>query len=231
MKIVVSVKGPYLVYGSIPLRRESIICDAGGTPVKWEKGRSFSAMERYSLCRCGKSGNMPFCDGTHTETGFDGTETASRKPYTDEADLIEGPGMCMSDLPKLCASAKFCHRFQDVWKVSATASDQESISQAILNTCDCPSGRLVAIDKVSREPIEPDLEPAISLVEIPSASMSGPLWVKGGIPIISADSWHYEVRNRVTLCRCGRSKNMPFCDSAHSYLGFNDGSESVNRGR
>ena len=97
----------------------------------------------------------------------------------------------------------------------------------IRDACDCPSGRLVARDKASGEPIEPDLEPSISVVEIPSAKQSGPLWVKGGIPIESAAGWRYEVRNRVTLCRCGRSRNMPFCDGMHAVYGFNDGDESV----
>ena len=32
---------------------------------------------------------------------------------------------------------------------------------------------------------------------------------------ISAEGKLYEVRNRVTLCRCGKSTNKPFCDSSH----------------
>ncbi|UCF09264.1 MAG: CDGSH iron-sulfur domain-containing protein, partial [Thermoplasmata archaeon] len=43
----------------------------------------------------------------------------------------------------------------------------------------------------------------------------GPIWVRGRIPIESADGHIYEIRNRVTLCRCGWSSNKPFCDSSH----------------
>lgn len=229
MKIVVIRNGPYCVYGGVPLYRELIICDADGTPVRWEKGETYPARKEYSLCRCGRSGDKPFCDGAHTSTGFDGTETASRKLFAEEADLIEGPAMSLSDLPALCASARFCHRKQDIWKVAAIADadERESIAQAIQNACDCPSGRLIAIDRDTGEPIEPELVPAISVIEIPAARLSGPLWVKGGIPVESADGWQYEARNRVTLCRCGKSGNMPFCDSRHTLIGFNDGDESV----
>ena len=27
---------------------------------------------RFALCRCGGSGNEPFCDGTHTSMWFEG---------------------------------------------------------------------------------------------------------------------------------------------------------------
>jgi CDGSH-type Zn-finger protein len=48
------------------------------------------------------------------------------------------------------------------------------------------------------------------------------LWVRGGIPVISADGFAYEVRNRVTLCRCGASANKPFCDGSHYKISFRD---------
>jgi putative NADH-flavin reductase len=46
------------------------------------------------------------------------------------------------------------------------------------------------------------------------------LWVGGAggleVPVVSADGETYEVRNRMTLCRCGRSANKPFCDGSHA---------------
>jgi len=53
--------------------------------------------------------------------------------------------------------------------------------------------------------------------------ISGPLWGRGGIPVIGADGVTYEVRNRVALCRRGASSNKPFCDGSHASIGFNDG--------
>jgi CDGSH-type Zn-finger protein len=42
------------------------------------------------------------------------------------------------------------------------------------------------------------------------------------VQVIGADGFAYEVRNRVTLCRCGASRNKPFCDGSHASIGFSD---------
>jgi CDGSH-type Zn-finger protein len=63
--------------------------------------------------------------------------------------------------------------------------------------------------------IEPKLPQEISALADIAAGVHGPLWIKGGIPIEDANGKLYPVRNRVTLCRCGRSVNKPFCDATH----------------
>ena len=83
------------------------------------------------------------------------------------------------------------------------------------NSADCPSGRLVVIDKESGVTVEPVLEKSIGFVLDPAMGVDGPYWVRGGIPVFSVDGKRYEVRNRITLCRCGQSTNKPFCDSSH----------------
>jgi hypothetical protein len=52
---------------------------------------------------------------------------------------------------------------------------------------------------------------------------SGPLWVRGGVRVVSADDFQYEIRNRVYLCRCGVSKDKPFCDGSRAVIEFRDG--------
>jgi len=86
----------------------------------------------------------------------------------------------------------------------------------------CPSGRLVAWERASGAPVEPSLPRSIGVTEQRSENVSGPLWLRGGIPVISADGFAYEVRNRMTLCRCGASANKPFCDGSHFKVGFRD---------
>jgi CDGSH-type Zn-finger protein len=58
------------------------------------------------------------------------------------------------------------------------------------------------------------------LIEDPVEGCSGPIWLRGGAALISADGRQYEVRNNMTVCRCGASKNKPFCDGSHASIGF-----------
>jgi len=213
-KIKVSNNGPYLVSGGIPLAEESIVADSDGAAAKWRAGKKFSTKEKYALCRCGQAATKPYCDGTHQKVNFDGTETASRDRYLDQAERTDGPALTLTDAVALCAGARFCDRAGGIWDLVEQADDPEAKDIAIQEAADCPSGRLVVWNE-NGNPIEPDFTPSIKVVEDPPAGVSGPLWVRGGIPVESADGTTYEIRNRVTLCRCGRSANKPFCDASH----------------
>jgi CDGSH-type Zn-finger protein len=227
-KIKVMENGPYHVSGKIPLSKEVIGADDAGNSVEWKKGDKFPDKESYDLCRCGGSCNKPYCDGSHSEIDFIGLESASREPYRDQAAETDGPTLSLTDAEVLCAAARFCHnKVGRVWELTEASDDLKARKEAIKQACDCPSGRLVISDKKSGEAIEPKFHQSISLVEDPPRKVSGPLWVKGKIPIESADGTVYEVRNRVTLCRCGKSNNKPFCDGAHISCNFSDGDESI----
>jgi len=213
-KIKITKDGPYVVSGGIPLSEQIICINSNGDYHGWREGKKYPLQENYALCRCGHSKNKPFCDGTHKKIHFDGTETASREPYLKQASEIDGPGLRLTDVQNLCASARFCHRAGGVWKLTRQSDDPEAKQTAIEEACDCPAGRLVAWEKDGKA-IEPEFEPSIGLVEDPQARVMGPIWVRGGISIESADGTIYEIRNRVTLCSCGKSTNKPFCDGSH----------------
>tara|TARA_R110002096_G_scaffold401386_6_gene598306 strand:- start:48165 stop:48914 length:750 start_codon:yes stop_codon:yes gene_type:complete len=51
---------------------------------------------------------------------------------------------------------------------------------------------------------------------------NGPLYVSGQLEIDGATAEMPSVRYRAALCRCGHSKNKPFCDNAHEAVGFKD---------
>ncbi|MFC1846744.1 CDGSH iron-sulfur domain-containing protein [Chloroflexota bacterium] len=212
-RIKVTENGPYIVSGGVPLIRQEIVTDEEGYSIGWREVERYPLQEEYALCRCGNSGNKPFCDASHLK-GFDGGETASREPYLEQAETIKGPDLDLTDAQELCSYARFCDRAGGVWNLTLQSDEAEAKKIATEEAGNCPSGRLVVWDKKGSA-IEPPFEPSIVLVKDLQEGVRGPIWVRGGITIEAADGEVYEIRNRVTLCRCGRSVNKPFCDSSH----------------
>lgn len=222
-RIKVLKNGPYAVSGSLPLMKSTITAGPDGDPAEWVEGEPLPTQPRYALCRCGRSGTKPFCDGSHVDAGFDGTETATREPYLEQSVLLEGPGIDVTDASALCAEARFCVAYDTLWRGVERTDDPKVADRVVRQACLCPSGRYVAWDKATGQPHEMESEPSIGLVEDPALEVSGGLWVRGHVPVESSDGFVYETRNRVTLCRCGESANKPFCDGAHCESGFVDG--------
>ncbi len=227
VQVTVAKNGPYLIAGDVPLATQTIATDANGGSEAWLEGASVPHPETYALCRCGASRSKPFCDGSHLKSGFDGAETASRLAYRDQANLVDGPALQLTDAETLCAFARFCDPNGQVWGQVTKTDDPEIRKMFIRQVNNCPAGRLVAWDKATGRPVENTLPVSIGLVEDPPQHCSGPLWLRGGIPVVSADGYQYEVRNRVTLCRCGESKNKPFCDGTHAAIKFQDSEQPV----
>lgn len=217
--IKVAKDGPYLVYGSPKITTQTILTDENGVCIEYGEGRSFEiASEPVALCRCGKTKNAPFCDSSHVEEGFDGTETASFEPVLNNAMKFHGKNLTLADNEEYCAFARFCDAKGTIWNLiikGEEQSDKEAVREANL----CPSGRLVIFDKDGNM-LEDELEKSIGVLEDSGLKLSGPLWIRGGIRVESADGRSYEVRNRQTLCRCGMSKNKPFCNCAHAHNNF-----------
>jgi hypothetical protein len=124
--------------------------------------------------------------------------------------------MVLTDVENLCAFARFCDPKGQVWNLVQQPDDPETRRLVEHEAGHCPSGRLVVRDRITKKPIEPKFELSVGLIEDTAKEVSGPIWARGGIPVFSADGDAYEIRNRETLCRCGRSSNKPFCDGSHA---------------
>ena len=219
MVIKIIKQGPYLVCGNIPLH-EKIITQVGGHK-EYRNGRDLAQNETYALCRCGHTSTPPFCDGSHAQEQFQGCETASRAPFVQRAQTYIGEGLDLLDDGR-CAFARFCHREEgDVWSLTKVSGDPHLREEAIKTSSECPAGRLLHIDEEGNE-YEPVLAPEIWVLQDPEKEASSALYVKGGIALQSYDGTFYEKRNRYTLCRCGNSNNMPFCDAMHVRTHFHD---------
>ena len=215
-RITVRANGPYVVEGGVPLTRKQIVYSEWGEPLTWRKGQAIPQDEPYRLCRCGQSARKPFCDGSHARAGFDGTETAPTAPSAERRERIAGTRVTLTDDPVLCSDAGFCgNRVEKIWAMIERTEDSQVRFQLMQMAERCPSGRLGY--ELEDGPVEPDLPRGIAVTK------DGPYWVTGGIPITLSDGRTLEVRNRVTLCRCGRSAIKPLCDGAHTAAKFTEG--------
>jgi len=212
-KIRILPKGPYLVTGDVPLKKNSIVPDKDGISDSWREDKTYNTEGKpYSLCRCGRSKGKPFCDGAHAHTHFHDAEIADNTPYMESAACYKGPRGDLYDREDLCAVARFCDKGDRCWALMEEDSE-DAFKLAVQEACNCPAGRLTVCK--DGKAIEPKLSEEIALINDTDKNCRGPLWVKGGIEIEGANGEKYEKRNRVTLCRCGQSGNMPFCDASH----------------
>lgn len=193
--------GPYLVTGLTALTNS--------------RGQAIATRETIALCRCGGSGTKPFCDGTHAKIGFEDSKKPERTK--DKKREYVGKAITIHDNRGLCAHAGACtDRLSSVWRMGVEPwIDPDGASvEAIIETIEaCPSGALsYSIDnKVHRDCDNP---PAVRLTK------NGPYVVTGAITLESVEFGEGASREHFTLCRCGASKNKPFCDGSHYDAGF-----------
>ena len=122
--------------------------------------------------------------------------------------------------PDLCIHSTLCWRgLGDVFKpkerpwITLGGATSEAIEAQVAK---CPSGALSSFRNDA-----PD-QPAASVETRIEALPNGPLIVYGTVRIKHADGKE-DVRSQTTaLCRCGSSKNKPYCDGSHIGAEFRD---------
>ena len=208
-KIACLPNGPYYLLNDMEV-----------TPVpnmRRASGGACATVRGVALCRCGGSKNKPFCDGTHTAIGFSDRNTAD--PGNDGRKSYAGKRITVLDNRALCAHAGFCtdelesvfRQHDEPW-IAADGAEAEEIIATIRK---CPSGALsYAIDGV--EAGAPERPPMVTVTD------NGPYAVTGGIELMGVHFGDGASTEHYTLCRCGASKNKPFCDGSHWNVGFRD---------
>jgi len=223
MKIRIIKNGPYRVTGNILLKRLKQVMSDKSEPLAWQELTPREPEgEAYELCRCGLSENMPFCDGKHVRSGFDGTETARTDGSTLRSMTYRNKdGFSVTKIIPLCMSSGFCVRVDTaIDELTELGESDDERRLAIKMVEDCPAGSLVYRLTPDGEIVELELPPVIAeTIEGTSyGTIRGPLWVMGYIPIQRADGVPFVARNRVTLCNCGMSSYKPLCDGTHRVL-------------
>ena len=170
-----------------------------------------------ALCRCGASENKPFCDGTHSRINFSGDRETDR-PIDKVRDYV-GEQITIHDNRTICAHAATCVKnLPQVFRKNGRpwiAPDEGDVEAIIDAVKQCPSGALsYTIGGKHHE--EKDLPETISITK------DGPYHITGDISIGDENGLQPPNKELYTLCRCGASKNKPFCDGSHYDAGFED---------
>jgi len=210
-RIRARANGPYLL--------------TGGPAMLNFLGETIVAPPVAALCRCGQSGSRPWCDGTHARIGFSDKKHADRVP--DRLDRYQTRQFAILDNRGLCAHSGRCtDALPTVFKlggepfVAPAGGRADDIVRAIQA---CPSGALGAAinERRADNMVDRIRPPAIEV------SKDGPYLIAGGVDLRD-DAGNEPLRpagasrEHYSLCRCGQSKNKPFCSGAHWHADFHD---------
>jgi len=173
--------------------------------------------ETMALCRCGGSANKPFCDGTHARIGFSSAKLEGR--VEDKRDNYKGKKITIHDNRGICAHAGRCtDGLTSVFRLKEEPwihPDAANADEVIATIQKCPSGALsYSVDDVEHRDREG--EPTIFVAP------NGPYVVSGGPDLVDTTRAEGASKEHFTMCRCGGSKNKPFCDGTHWHIKFED---------
>ena len=184
------------------------------------KGERLANIQGIALCRCGASKNKPFCDGSHSIIGFSSNnEENNKSKISPKRKSYVGKKITIHDNRKLCSHAAECiNNLPLVFRLNQRPwidPDQETTTEKIIETIrKCPSGALsYSIDGIEYR--DYDGKPLVKV------SKDGPYLVSGGIELVGIELSDMS-KEHYTLCRCGTSKNKPFCDGSHFNINFKD---------
>lgn len=199
-KITPAENGP-LIVETPPNLTGAVEADMAGRP-------------KVALCRCGASANKPFCDGAHNKAGFESAPDHSRlrNDPLDYSGEVDGVSVTISYTPVLCTHAARCQAraaavfdpHKKPW-IQPENGDLASILDVIAA---CPSGALRV--SVGTQP-QQHMTTGDVAIEV---EKNGPYHVTN-IPLDAEFNGAGASRAKYSLCRCGLSKNKPFCDGSH----------------
>ncbi|NIP31146.1 MAG: hypothetical protein GTO02_15645 [Candidatus Dadabacteria bacterium] len=181
------------------------------------KNKEVPIDEKIALCRCGKSRNKPFCDGTHKKIGFSG-ERERKIPLTNEKEYT-GREINVYDNRAICCHATQCiSNLRSVFDINSRpwVNPDNGSAERIINVIKkCPSGALsYSVDGVHQRDFEREAQIKIN--------KNGPYEIVGYVELDVPDEIQPPSKEHYSLCRCGASKNKPYCDGSHYTINFKE---------
>ena len=178
-------------------------------------GKTLEAENPSYLCRCGKSKNKPWCDGSHEKVGF----TSKREISEEILQVYEGKEITVNFNRSICAGAANCvHDLPSVFASDNSTNwiypDNDTNDKIIKTVNSCPSGALSYSIK-GKVTIDKRTKAKISIVK------NGP-YVVEEVNLVGMPTPTNFSTTKYALCRCGHSKNKPFCDYSHAENNWSD---------
>ena len=173
------------------------------------------------LCACGHSGTKPICDFSHVSAGFSSEREIDGEILQEyfgreitvyfNRSICSGAGACVRGLPTVFRSGD-----SSSW-IFPDADTPEKIIERVKA---CPSGALAYRTDGGDVVVEESGEEKITVVK------DGPYHVEG-IALDTPNAPTHGAASKYALCRCGFSKNKPFCDYSHAENGWRDGDDEA----
>ncbi|HIC42997.1 MAG TPA: hypothetical protein EYO73_01485 [Sulfurimonas sp.] len=177
--------------------------------VVWTKqGEVFEVQNPSYPCRCGHSKNKPFCDGSHKKLGF----SSEREIKEEVIQVYDGIDISINFNRSICSGAEKCVKGLSSVFHSGSSTDwifpnDDTNEKIISQISACPSGALsYTLNK--KTITDSRLSPKIDIIK------NGPYNVEG----IRLEGFNIPTNfssTKYALCRCGYSKNKPYCDYSH----------------
>jgi CDGSH-type Zn-finger protein len=183
--------------GPLKISCDTLTVQYCGEPVAVEAGQD------VYICRCGESSNPPFCDGSHAKAGF---VAEPPEGNTKEIRVWEGKTIRTFFNPNACMHVFYCKPLKELRK-RELEGDAEAAAEIARVVQSCPSGALTFESTQVDTPVA-GAGPDIDIME------GGEVRVQRRFEINAALNERQE-DDRATLCRCGLSKNKPWCDGRH----------------
>lgn len=168
-------------------------------------GEKLESSDTVYLCRCGDSQNPPYCDGSHSKNDF-----SDHNEQGEKADLViwEGSGLRTRFNKNICMHAFYCKPLKLLREreLDGDIAAADDIKKVIAS---CPSGALSYEENSDGSRSEFDDMDHIDIME------GGEIRIQSAFECDDLERQQNQPANRMTLCRCGLSKNKPFCDGRH----------------
>ncbi len=183
--------------GPLKISASELTLSYCGEPLQVEAGKD------VYVCRCGESKNPPFCDGSHAKTGFVAEPPEGKKKALH---VWEGKTIRTFFNPNTCMHALYCKPLTELRK-RELEGDSEAAVEIARVVQSCPSGAL-SFESTDVPVPAPSQGPDVEIME------GGEVRIQCQFEI-NAELGERQDNGRATLCRCGLSKNKPWCDGGH----------------